>query len=384
MKSEDVDLFLAHALRCTLGRADPPLWPSAWPDDEQHREALIARIGFHGIALALLRRPALMADWPQPVQDAVRAEGCGQSFWELGHSEVIARLINALAKAEIEGIFLKGTALAYSAYPEPAMRRRGDSDILVPEAARRQAVRTLRDCGFRQLGEVQPLQEIWAADCRLGNTHAFDLHWRIHSSPVVAQAIERGGIGTRTVPLPRLHPRALALSPADNLLMIAINRASHETFGYYVDNLKLFDQDRLIWALDVDLICDAFTESDWHNLLETVRVTGTAPVIHSALAFAANRLRTCVPVHVKEALAADPGDAILMRYLDDLPGLARLRLNLMACQTLRAKLRMIRYTVFPRSQTMRARFPDTAHWPLPALYARRLWSGLRLGHRQGA
>jgi hypothetical protein len=384
VKSEALDLFLSEALRCTLGRAAPPAWPSAWPDDQSFHDALVARISFHGIALALLRKPALVADWPQPVRDAVRAEACSQSFWELGHREVTTRLIDALAEAGIEGIFAKGTALAYSFYPDPAMRRRGDSDILIAEAVRNQAVMALRARGFRRLDDVQPLQESWAADCRMGNTHAFDLHWRVKSSPVLAQALERAGIGTRTMPLPRLDGRALALAPADNLLMVAVNRSSHDTFGYYVDNLKMFDQDRLIWALDVDLICAAFTESVWQNLLETARASGTGPLIHSTLAFAAERLGTVVPADISQALAAEPGDATLMRYLGDMPGLARLRLNLAACQTLGAKVKMIRYTLFPRSQNMRARFPDTAHWPLPALYARRLWSGLRPGQRQGA
>jgi hypothetical protein len=228
------------------------------------------------------------------------------------------------------------------------------------------------------------LQEIWATDCRLGYVHAFDLHWRVNSSPVLAQALERGGVGTRTMPLARLHAQASALAATDSLLLIAINRASHETFGYFVGNVRQFDQDRLIWALDVDLICGMLDETGWRQVLEIARATGTAPVIRSALDFAAARMGTAVPAHVSEALGAQAGDARVMRCLGDLPGLERLRLNLAASPTLGAKLRMARYTLFPRSQSMRERFPDTAHWPLPALYARRLWSGLNPRQRRDA
>lgn len=384
MNTGALDMFLSQALRASLGGAAPEVWPPNWPDEPATHDAVIARIGFHGIALVLLGNPASIADWPRPVQDALRAEARGQSFWEAGHREVAVRLIEALAQAGIRSIFTKGTALAYSAYPEPAMRRRGDSDVLIPEAARRRAVKALRASGFRRIGDVQPLQEIWAADCRLGYVHAFDLHWRVNSSPVLAQALERGGVGTRTVPLARLHDGASGLALTDSLLLVAINRASHETFGYYVGNVRQFDQNRLIWALDVDLICGALDEAGWQLLLETTKATGTAQVVRSALDFAAMRLGTAVPAHVGQALAAQAGDAAVMRSLGELPGLERLRLNLAASPTFAARLRMLRYTLFPRSQSMRERFPDTAHWPLPALYARRLWSGLRPGQRRDA
>lgn len=377
MNTEALDRFLAEALRCAFGRAEPPIWPPHWPSTPDFHDAVMARIAFHGIAFALLQEPAATAAWPRPVQDALRAEARGQSFWELGHREVASQLIEALAASGIESIFTKGTALAYSVYPDPAMRRRGDSDILIAGGTRKTVVQALRDLGLRQTGDISSLQESWVATCRMGFDHEFDLHWRINSSPVLSDVLEQGALPSRAVPLPRLHARARALAPVDNLLMIAINRASHKTFGYYVGNVRQFDHDRLIWALDVDLTCSAFGEQDWQALIEASAATGTAPVVLSALSFAQEQLGTIVPASIRTALAADPGSAVLMRYFEDLPGLERLRLNLSACPTLLTKLAMIRYTLFPGAQAMRERFPDTPHWPLVALYARRLHSGLR-------
>jgi hypothetical protein len=373
-----LDQFLADVLRCALGRAaTPSAWPADWPDTDAFLGRVMGRIGFHGIALALLRNPDLLSGWPQGTRDALRAEARAQTFWELGHREVAIRLIDALAGAGVESIVTKGTALAYTVYPDPAMRRRGDSDLLLPASARKGIGRLLKQSGFRRSGDIASLQESWAADCRMGFTHEFDLHWRVNASPVLSDALERGGVGTRSIPLPRLHEKARGLAPVDNLVMIAINRASHRTFGYYVDNVRQFDEDRLIWALDVDLTCSTFGETQWHEVLGTARATRMAPVILSTLAFAEERLGTPVPAPIKTALAEEPRDAAVLRYFDDLPGLERLRMNLAACPTLPTKLEMVRHTLFPRSESMRERFPDTADWPLVALYARRMWSGLR-------
>ena len=385
MTDDPLDLFLGNVLRCIIGRPASTLtWPTDWREGDAICDEMIGRIGFHGISLVLLQKPDLLVGWPQDILDALRAQGRAQTFWELGHREVASRLIEALAGAGYAGAFTKGTALAYSVYPDPAMRRRGDSDLLLPASGRRKIRRLLQECGFRRSGDVVSLQESWAADCRMGFTHEFDLHWRINASPVLSNALERGGVGTRTISLPRPHERASGLAPADNLLMIAINRASHRTFGYYVDNVRQFDEDRLIWALDVDLTCSAFGEAEWQQVLATARATGMAPVILSTLAFAQTRLGTGVPEPIMRALAEEPGDAGVLRYFDDLSGLERLRMNIAAGPTLPARLETIRYTLFPRSESMRERFPDTADWPLVALYARRIWSGLRPRSRRDA
>lgn len=377
VNSEVLDTFIAEALRSAIRRSAPPAWPGDWPENEAFLDAVIARIAFHGIALALLRDFAPLAGWPEYVQAAVRAEARGQTFWELGHREVAERLVKTLTAEGLQGIFTKGTALAYSVYPDSAVRRRGDSDILFGPNARKQVLRSLRASGFSRIGAAASLQESWAARCRFGFTHAFDLHWRINSSPLLALALEKGGIGTRSIPLPRLADAARGLAPVDNLEAIAMNRASHETFGYTVGDARLFDQNRLIWALDVDLTCSAFDDGDWQHLLEVARATGTAPVVLSALSFAEAQLGTIIPAMVTRSLAAEPGNASVMRYLGELSGLERLRLNLAASRTLASKLALLRYSLFPTSENMRERFPDTAHWPVATLYVRRIWSGLR-------
>jgi hypothetical protein len=379
-----VDRYLAAALRAAIDRTDLPPWPRDWPDTPEHGDAVFARIAFHGLALALLHDPARLAGWPARLVTAVQEEARAQSFWERGHREVLARLLAILAKNGTTAIATKGTALAYSAYPEPALRRRGDSDLLVGKVARKPLRRALAARGFTPTGDARPLQESWSATCALGFTHVFDLHWRINASPVIAEALERARIGTRTVPLPAIGQGARALAPADNLVVVALNRASHLTFGYHSGADLLFEGDRLIWALDIDLVARGLGDAGWEALVAAATASGSAPLVHSALAFATDRLGTAIPPAIMAALAEAPGDERLLRCVGALGGFDRLRLELTACPTWRDKLAMTAYTLVPDKEVLRQRFPDALHWPTPALYARRLLSGAtRLVLRRG-
>lgn len=127
------------------------------------------------------------------------------------------------------------------------------------------------------------------------------------------------------------------------------------------------------------LLCATFTPDDWRQLLNTTIASGTAPFVLSALAFASAALETSVPPAIRAALAAHPGDERLVRCLGPLSGAARLRLGLSASPTLRDKLALIAYTVFPGAEVLHERFPDATHLPLYALQAKRIFGAFGRG-----
>ncbi|MFN3990808.1 MAG: nucleotidyltransferase family protein [Erythrobacter sp.] len=371
-----IDRFLAMSLRSVARGEGLPPWPQDWPDDETFQAAVFARIAFHGVALVLLRGASSQADWPSAISARMRKEAHGQRFWEISHRGLAQRLIAALAAAGAPAILTKGTALAYAIYSDPAERRRGDTDLLLGLAPRKVVRRALRAAGFDQIGDRRPLQETWGATCPAGFFHAFDLHWRASASAVVSQCLERGGVGTRSIALPRLSEQARALCAADNLILIAINRALHLQFGYRSGDDKPFDQDRLIWAMDVSLLCAAFGPDDWDALVAVAAATGTSPLVLSTLQFAEATLAAAVPANVKDALSGQGGDATLLRCLSTRSSGERLRLELAASPGMTAKLRLISYALLPGTEVLHERYPEAAHWPLAALQARRLWDGI--------
>lgn len=374
--NDAIDRFLASSVRCAVRGEMPPSWPEDWPGDEAFHAAVSGWVRFHGVALALMGVPDALDDWPASVAAAVREEARGQSFWEMGHRVVAARLIAALAAMGAPAVLTKGTALAYSIYPDPAARRRGDSDLLLGEVDRKATRAALAASGFRPVGDARPLQEGWETKCEMGFVHQFDLHWRINASALIAQRLERGGLGTRTLPLPRLCETACAIAPTDNIILIAINRALHNKYGYRIGDHLAFEQGRLIWALDIHLLCSGFIRSDWDALLDATAASGTAPLVRSILALAQETLGTAVPEDVYASLACQPSDPELMAYLGAMSVMTRLRLDLAASPTLGAKLRLVGYTLFPATEVLHERFPDATHWPVQALQLRRLVAGV--------
>lgn len=376
MTTAAIDRFLALCVSQSASDTPLPPWPAAWDSTSKLCQQVFDRIEFHGIALVIARHADALAGWPSILREQIRDAARAQSFWELGHRQVLARMVEALAAAGIPSAVTKGTALAYTLYPEPAMRRRGDSDLLLLDAPRARVRKILAANGYRPVGDTRPLQESWSCECPMGFTHVFDLHWQSNASAVIWQCFARGEIGQTTVPLSRVSPSARAIAPTDNVILIAINRALHGQFGYVIGAEKAFEENRLIWALDLDLLSASFDRRAWDVLAETARLSGTSPLVLSALTFAQATLGTAIPADVLAQLAQLPGDAKLLRYLSALPGMARLRLDLSACNTLADKARIAAYTLLPGAEVLHQRFPQATHWPIAALRLRRLLTGM--------
>ena len=112
-----IDAFLAASLALAATR-----WPSAWTAPETTR-TLARRAAFHGIAALLADRQT--QGWPHAARAALREEALARAMWEARHRSLIQPLLAALAAAGVPALLLKGTALAYDLYANPATRSRG-------------------------------------------------------------------------------------------------------------------------------------------------------------------------------------------------------------------------------------------------------------------
>ncbi|MDZ4275503.1 MAG: nucleotidyltransferase family protein [Erythrobacter sp.] len=368
-----LDEYLARCVSSILRAEQVPPWPAECSGDA---DGAARRIAFHGIALLIAQAPAAVATWPPVLARPVRAQAGMQSFWEDSHRAAIAPLLEAFAAADIRAIVTKGTALAYSAYHDPAMRKRGDTDIFVPGARRKQVRQVLRSCGWREAGDTKALQESWLCETAIGFTPTVDIHWRINASAAASRMIETGLRFDETIALERLSPRARAIGPVDNLILIAINRAAHGLFGYHVGADEVFETDRLIWAVDTHLLTGIFGARDWQALGERAAPTGTQAMVHNSLAFAQRTLGTAVPEAVADAMAHAPENHGVAAYFGSSSHLWRLRRDLAACTGLDEKARVFRYAAFPDDAFLLARFPDADGWPRPALHLRRWAEGI--------
>ena len=372
MNGAALDRYLARCIASIVHSQPPPPWPAGGVIDAA---AAAQRIAFHGVALLIAQAPGALEDWPPALARAVREEAGIQTFWETCHRAAIAALLEAFTAAGIPAIVTKGTALAYSLYPEPAQRRRGDTDIYVPVAARREVRQALRASGFRQSGDTKALQESWQCDSALGFEPAVDIHWRINASAAVSQMLEAGLRFDDSIALPRLSPSARGIGPVDNLILTAINRSSHGKFGYLSGKERLFDIDRLTWAVDVHLMAGGLSPDNWQDLAQRAATTGTAAVVRDSLAFAQRAIGTPIPAEIDTALAKVPGNHGLAAYFGESSHLWRLKRDLAACNGPAEAARLLRFIAFPNEEFLQTRFPDAHGWPQLALQLRRWVEG---------
>jgi hypothetical protein len=362
-----IDPFLAGALRADGG---------AWPDElagveDQAAEAAI----YHGVCGLLVERTGVLATWPASLAGRLRADAVAHAMWEMRHRHVLSRLLPAVASAGIRCALMKGTALAYDLYPQPSLRPRADSDLLVAprdvDAIR--AILTAQGFvpffGEAAAPDAGRSQEPWSLAAPDGSSHDVDLHWQVLNGAALEAVLPTDEVLADAVALPRLCPSALALSRPHGFLLACLHRAQHILTPYFIDGEAHYGGDRLIWLYDIGLLTEAMTPADWAAALDRAEATGAATVCRSALADAARLLGTRVPDDVLARLG-QARDGAASNYLLHSGRTERALADLRALGWRRA-LRHGSYRFFPPPEFLRMQYP-LSRLPLPLLYLRRM------------
>lgn len=382
--ADQIDHFLEHAMRAQLdgeGTAPGPDHPGApWPPAFGEEQARLAwqRIRFHGIAY----QAALCADdsWPADLRDAVRQEAFQQSFWQISHAGAIRRLLEAFAHGAGHGtigaLVLKGTALAHALYPDPAARRRGDTDLLVRPADVGRARAALRACGFvpRTNPHGLQFQETWLHETGIGLVHAVDLHWRLGESPLYLEALDMDGCFARARPIRAdagLGGEARMPALVDTFIHGIFNQAWHRAHGYLVEGERMRGPARLIWLIDNARLIGAMSEEDWQQLARRAVAHGFAPLCLAAIARTHAALGVAAPAPAVARLRGAPRQTDLAMRLENPDLLACFLIDFRALRSWREKLALLAAHALPSGAHLREKYPDQSGWPLPLLHARR-------------
>lgn len=354
---------------------------------------LLAAARYHDVlplldaALCRSEVVGLPAELRQACRDATRA----QAVYELAHRAEMIRVFDALAAGGATALVLKGTALAYNLYANPALRPRGDTDLLIPEALRGATDRALEQLGYRQSeggeGDLIHYESNWERADPSGLVHVLDIHWRTNNSQVLSRLIEYDELAARAVALPALGPHARALSPVDALLFACIHRAGHAHAPVYVDGVPHFGIDRLIWLYDIHLLVPRLTAPELEDFVNRARARRMTTICRDALARARERFATAIPPGVMDALDALHAGSRVEPSARFLSG-SRFRLmvdNAVAMRSWRERMAWLRQIALPSAAHMRRKYPDTASAWLPLLYLRRATAGVaRLFKRDAA
>ena len=234
--------------------------------------------------------------WFGPAAEELRAEARAHAVAEAVHTCELRNVLEALASiGGARPTLFKGGALAHSHYPEPWLRPRLDSDILISPSEIDPAFASLRALGYEReiaiSGTLVASQASFSRTDHFGLTHVVDLHWHIANMQVIAKMLPHDEVARRAVPIPPLGQHARAAAPADALTLACLHRAAHHR-----------DSEELLWIYDIHLLAAGLSESEWNAVVATAEQGAATALCARGLTLAIDRFGTPVPTIVMRRL----------------------------------------------------------------------------------
>lgn len=204
---------------------------------------------------------------PEPITDGMRQAFLVSCVGSLHMERQLREIIETFLDQGVRVLVLRGPALAFSLYPDPAMRPSGDLDLLVLPEQVVQARHILESLGYKCLAKrFEVARDFFREECFVhqnnrGNKFPVDLHWvhwELHpffkgSEEVdIEDLFQRAWkVETPTLTFETLHPVDYLIHSAIHLAMIHKNEM------------------RLSWIYDTALLAQQLrVPDDWETLLE--------------------------------------------------------------------------------------------------------------------
>jgi hypothetical protein len=204
---------------------------------------------------------------PETITDEMRQVFLVSCVRSLHMEQQLLEIMEAFREQGVRALVLRGPALAFSLYEDPAMRPSGDLDLLVLPEQVVQARDILESLGYRCLARrFETARDFFREECFVhqespGNTFPVDLHWvhwELHpffkgSDEVdIEDLFQRGWkVETPTLTFETLHPVDYLIHSAIHLIMIHKNEM------------------RLSWIYDTALLAQHLrVPDDWQTLQE--------------------------------------------------------------------------------------------------------------------
>lgn len=374
--TENADQWLAACVRAVLAGTELPPWPLTGSAGVELAAVVAPRVEFHGIALLLSDRPLVPLDWPAEVVETVWSISRRAAVEETLRRAAILPLIDGLGAAGVPVMAMKGAALAYLFYDNPAKRPRGDTDLLIHDEHMPQVHALLEQLGWSKVSKLPGLilHEGWDIDCGAGMRHMLDLHRRVSDRPALQKILRDEDYWSNPVPLDRLSPHICAPDPLRMMVHGAVNQVWHEARGFYVEGERIVGGRRLIWAVDYHHLTASFTPADWEALIEFGITTQSGAIIHRALDGAQADVGLSLPEGVLERLLPENERSAALFYIREGDSIRDGIADLRASAGMAARWRLLKELALPPRSALVAKYPRAGHWPTLALVARRFAS----------
>jgi len=195
-----------------------------------NERALFARAERHGLAGVLLdMHRASGRELPADLSEELALREVARECDHAAHLAMLRRIDEILADRGIRAVALKGALLAERLYDRPAARPTTDVDVLVAHDDLDAAAEALRVLGYepsRAPSEARFRAEGHHIHLVRPDAPCIELHF--HAFRGFGSVLRSEPLVERSVEVPALAFRSLrALSPADELVYLAVHAASH-------------------------------------------------------------------------------------------------------------------------------------------------------------
>ena len=204
---------------------------------------------------------------PEPITDEMRQAFQFGRVRSLHMERQLQEIIEAFREQGVRVLVLRGPALAFSLYPDPAMRPSCDLDLLVLPEQVVQARGILESLGYRCLARgFETARDFFREECFVhqknpGNTFPIDLHWVHWELHHFFKGSEEVGIDDLFQRAWKVETPTLAfetLDPVDYLIHSAIHLVMIHK-----------NEMRLSWIYDTALLAQHLKiPADWETLQE--------------------------------------------------------------------------------------------------------------------
>ena len=326
-----------------------------------------------------LRRSPAWTRYPETLRAALTRHAYQEVAVEMLRAAELRAVLEALARQGLPVLLLKGAALAYTLYPEPHLRSRCDTDLLLPSQEEAEyAWRVLQTLGYQQpnavTGDLIVYQLNIYKTSRGGLTHALDVQWRLSKAALFAESFPFTELAAAAVPIPALGPHAHGLGLVHALLMACMHRVFHLPDG---------SGNRLIWLYDIHWLAQRLTDEQWQQWMTLAEERGVCGPCLDGLRTAQLAFETVLPAEIQHRLKAGADREGWFN-----PRLARKRwylewLSFRALPSTGARLRWLGQYLFPDAGYLRRKYGLRHSLWVPWFYGVRIVQGVAKRIRQG-
>lgn len=357
------EILLATALR-----DDTAPWPPDVPLTFQ--SDLLDAADDQGVMELLSMAPAVH-NWPDNVESAILQRRREAAAAEIIRQQELTEVLNALKKSGLNALLLKGSGIAYTHYPQPWLRPRLDTDLLVELNDRPRAIAALDSLGYQPAthfaGQLVTYQSQFRRVDRHGFVHRLDLHWKASNPQVFADKLPFHELDRDAIPIPQLGSGARTLSPTHALLLACIHRTAHHA-----------NSDRLIWLYDIRVIVDAMSPDVLEQAAKVAASKNLRSVFANGVARTLELVGSGIPkpgIHRLLEPSGNDGEPTTEFLRKDRAKIDDLLSDFHALQSWRPRLRLIREHLLPPAAYMRQAYGFSNPFLLPLAYAIRAVTG---------